>query len=64
MEWKTGFLRIASELNADIIPVSLDFKKREILFGNAFLPSGDNERDIKQLKEYYSVFTAKNPDKY
>ena len=63
-EWKTGFLRIASELNADIIPVSLDFKKREILFGNAFLPSGDNERDIKQLKEYYSVFTAKNPEKY
>ena len=64
LEWKTGFLRIASELNADIIPVSLDFKKREILFGNAFFPSGDNERDIKQLKEYYSVFTAKNPDKY
>jgi hypothetical protein len=51
-------------LNADIIPVSLDFKKREILFGNVFLPSGDNERDIKLLKEYYSVFTAKNPDKY
>ena len=63
-EWKTGFLRIASELNADIIPVSLDFKKREILFGNVFLQSGDNERDIKLLKEYYSVFTAKNPDKY
>jgi 1-acyl-sn-glycerol-3-phosphate acyltransferase len=63
-EWKTGFLRIASELNADIISVSLDFKKREILLGNVFLPSGDNERDIKLLKEYYSVFTAKNPDKY
>ena len=64
LEWKTGFLRIASELNADIIPVSLDFKKREILFGNAFLPTGDNEKDIKQLKAYYSVFTAKNPHKY
>ena len=63
-EWKTGFLRIAKELDTDIIPASLDFAKKEILLGKAFVPSGNNEEDIRALKEYYSVFTAKHPEKY
>ena len=63
-EWKTGFLRIAKELNTKIIPASLDFAKKEILLGKAFTPSGNNDEDIKTLKKYYSVFTAKHPEKY
>ena len=63
-EWKTGFLRIAKELNTNIIPASLDFAKKEILLGKAFVPSGNNEEDIRALKQYYSVFTAKHPEKY
>ena len=63
-EWKTGFLRIAKELNTKIIPASLDFAKKEILLGKAFTPSGDNMKDIRDLKDYYSVFTARHPDKY
>ena len=63
-EWKTGFLRIANELNTKIIPASLDFAKKEILLGKAFTPSGDNMKDIKDLKDYYSVFTARHPNKY
>lgn len=30
-EWKTGFLRIASEIKADIVPASLDFKKLSLI---------------------------------
>ena len=63
-EWKTGFLRIAKELNTNIIPASIDFAKKEILLGKAFVPSGNNQEDIRALKEYYSVFTAKHPEKY
>ena len=63
-EWKTGFLRIAKELNTKIIPASLDFAKKEILLGKAFTPSGDNMKDISDLKDYYRVFTARHPDKY
>ena len=63
-EWKTGFLRIAKELNTKIIPASIDFAKKEILLGKAFTPSGDNMKDIRDLKDYYSVFTARHPDKY
>ena len=63
-EWKTGFLRISKELNSKIILASLDFAKKEILLGKAFAPSGNNEKDIKDLKDYYSVFTPKHPEKY
>ena len=63
-EWKTGFLRIAKELNTKIIPASLDFAKKEIILGKAFTPSGDNMKDIRNLKDYFSVFTAKHPEKY
>ena len=63
-EWKTGFLRISKELNSKIILASLDFAKKEILLGKAFVPSGNNEKDIRYLKDYYSVFTPKHPEKY
>lgn len=63
-EWKTGFLRIASEIKADIVPASLDFKKKEILLGEIFKPSGDNTKDILDLKKYYSAFVPKHPEKF
>ena len=63
-EWKTGFLRIAKEINAQIVPASLDFSKKEILLGRVFKLSGDNKKDILDLKKYYSIFTAKHPEKY
>ena len=55
-EWKTGFLRIAKEMNAEIVPTSLDYSKKEILLGKVFRLSGDNQKDILDLKKYYSAF--------
>ncbi len=63
-KWKTGFLRIAEALNAKIVPASLDFSKKEIILGELFSPTGNNENDINSLKEYYSRFTPKHPEKY
>tara|TARA_B100000614_G_scaffold115697_1_gene103926 strand:- start:2075 stop:2677 length:603 start_codon:yes stop_codon:yes gene_type:complete len=62
--WKTGFLRIAQGIDAKIIPASICFSKKEILLGKVFTPTGDNKKDIRDLQEYYKVFTAKHPEKY
>ena len=59
--WKTGFLRIAKELNSGVVLVSLDFLKKELVFGKEFIPSGDDKKDILSIKEYYNAFTPKNP---
>ena len=63
-EWKTGFLRIADELNTKIVPASIDFAKKEILLGKIFTPSGDNLKDIADLKNYYKAFTPKHPENF
>ena len=63
-EWKTGFLRIAEELNTKIVPASIDFAKKEILLGKIFTPSGDNLKDIADLKNYYKAFTPKHPENF
>lgn len=62
--WKTGFLRIAEEINAKIILVSWDFKKKEILLGKFFTPSGDYKKDIEFLKNYYKSFAPKIPENF
>tara|TARA_B100000700_G_scaffold272947_1_gene316895 strand:+ start:45 stop:647 length:603 start_codon:yes stop_codon:yes gene_type:complete len=62
--WKTGFLRIAKGINANIIPASLDFAKKEVLLGKTFKPTGDNKKDIQSLQDYYKDFTAKHPENY
>jgi 1-acyl-sn-glycerol-3-phosphate acyltransferase len=63
-DWKTGFLRIADELNTKIVPASIDFAKKEILLGKIFTPSGDYLKDIANLKNYYKAFTPKHPENY
>ena len=63
-EWKTGFLRIARELNSGVVLVSLDFLKKELVFGKEFMPTGDDKQDILNIKEYYNAFTPKNPANY
>mgnify|MGYP005672418639 FL=1 len=60
-EWKTGFLRIARELNSGVVLVSLDFLKKELVFGKEFMPTGDDKQDILSIREYYNTFTPKNP---
>ena len=64
LEWKTGFLRISEAIDAKIIPVSLDFSKKEILLGNIFNISGNNNEDLKNLKKYFSAFTPKHPENF
>ena len=54
----------SKELNTKIILASIDFSKKEILLGKAFAPSGDNVKDILDLKKYYSSFTPRHPDKF
>ena len=63
-KWRTGFLNIAREANVPIVLGAIDFKKKEITIIRTFTPSGDNERDMAEIKKYYRQFTGKYPDKF
>ena len=60
--WKSGFLRIAQSLECPILLVSIDYPTKEISFRELFYPSGDNQKDIDQLKQYYKDFVGKIPE--
>ena len=64
--WRTGFLTIA--YNADV-PIQLgviDFKNKVVLIHKEFTPSGDYDKDLNDIRKYYSGFknAARFPDKF
>lgn len=62
--WHTGFLHIALEANVPILLAVLDFGKKEVRVTDEFIPSGDIERDLRAVKDYYRDATAKYPTKF
>jgi 1-acyl-sn-glycerol-3-phosphate acyltransferase len=63
-KWKTGFLRIAEQMECKIVLIAIDFEKKTCSFNGFFEPSGDNAQDIVDLKSFYSGFNAKHPKNF
>ncbi len=62
--WKTGFYRIAEAANVPILLAYLDYDKREIGIERQFVPTGDVEADMVEIKRYYQKFAGKYKDKF
>ena len=52
--WKTGFHRIARAAGVPVVPVALDWGRRQIRFGNEFVTTDDAAADIEVLQAWYS----------
>lgn len=63
-EWKKGFYYIALAANVPIIVGSIDYKKKQVEFIKAVIPSGDVETDLATIKECYKGVTAKYPENF
>jgi 1-acyl-sn-glycerol-3-phosphate acyltransferase len=63
-EWKTGFYRVAEAANVPIVLGYLDYGKKVAGFGTMFYPTGDMEKDMAEIKAFYSQITPKYPEKY
>ena len=63
-KWHTGFLEIARQAGVPITLGAFDFKEKHIHLEKTFIPTGDNEADMRTIKDYYSQFTAKYPEKF
>lgn len=62
--WHKGFLHIAREAGVPIALAYIDYAKHEACIDRIFQSSGDVDADIAEIKNYYSQFTAKFPDKF
>ena len=62
--WKTGFYRIAVKAQVPIYMIYGDFKKKEIGFLGRFDPTGDMEKDIREIKEHFRSINAYRPERF
>ena len=63
-QWRSGFLHIARAANVPILLGKFDFKEKYIYVTDEFTISGDVERDMQRIKDYYKDANACYPEKF
>ena len=61
---RSGFLRIAKSVEGQIFLGAFDFGKKRIFLDRFYSPSGNNEEDLKWVREYFMQYQAKHPKNY
>lgn len=62
--WKRGFWEIATRAEVPIVPVFIDFGRKEIGMFDTYWPTADREEDIRRLRALYSKDMAKRPEQF
>lgn len=63
-EWKRGFYYIALGAKMPILLYGVDYQKKEIVCTRTFIPTGNYDKDIVEIKKYYRQFVGKKPQNY
>jgi len=63
-DWKKGFYYIAQGAKIPILLYGADYEKKEIVCTKEFWPTGDVERDMAEIKDYFKDFKGKFPEKF
>jgi 1-acyl-sn-glycerol-3-phosphate acyltransferase len=62
-EWKSGFYYTAIGAGVPIALGYLDYGKKIAGFGELFYPTGNYQRDLAVIQDYYRQFKARYPEK-
>lgn len=63
MYWKSGFYHISKGADVPIVLGYIDYQRKAGGFGPVVRPSGNIEKDMKIIRQFYSGITAKYPEK-
>lgn len=63
-KWHSGFLYIARDAGVPLVLGAIDYKYKRIIVDRTYTPTGDVEQDMRNIKEYYSQFHGRYPDKF
>jgi 1-acyl-sn-glycerol-3-phosphate acyltransferase len=63
-KFKSGFLRIAKAVDGKIFLGDFDFDKKIIFLDKFFKPTGDIEKDLGWVRNYFLQYQAKRPENY
>lgn len=59
--WKMGFYHIATQADIPILPVSLDYEKKQMIIFPLFYPTNDEQADLAKIYTIYQDIHPKNP---
>ena len=62
--WKTGFYYIAVGAGVPLVMAYMDYANKRSGLGPIFVPSGDIERDMEEIKAFYAPFKGKNAQQF
>ena len=62
--WKKGFYYIAQGAGLPVILVAIDYEKKCITAEKVIHPSGDLDKDMREIKLYYKNFKGKFPENF
>lgn len=63
-EWKKGFYYIALKADIPILLYGLDYKRKLIKCSRTFIPTGNVEKDMEEIKQYFTEFEGKHPERF
>ncbi len=59
--WKSGFYRLALEADVPIVLAFIDYGNKKMGIGGVFTPSGDVQKDLKFLRDFYRPYMPRHP---
>ena len=62
--WKKGFYYIALKAQVPIMLIGIDYPSKTISSTKAVMPTGDIEKDMREIKLYFKNFKGKNPENF
>ena len=63
-EWKKGFYFIALKAEMPILLYGLDYERKLIQCTKTVIPSGDLDKDMREIKLYFKGFKGKKPENF
>ncbi len=62
--WKMGFYYIALKAGIPILLYGVDYSRKLIQCTKTIVPTGDADRDMHEIKQYFKDFKGRYPDKF
>ena len=63
-DWKKGFYFIALKAGLPILLYGVDYEQRLIRCTKTIIPSGDLDKDMREIKLYFKDFKGKKPEQF
>lgn len=63
-KWRHGFLYIAKDAGIPLLLGAIDYKNKTIEITTEFKPTDNIEADMRAIKDFYSKYNAKFPEKF